>query len=353
MIIYTPDVLRASVEAATGGRVTVLYDDAGAPSYMCVIPKFRYEDLGLESVLGTGVATAFSVDGVEKSEIFIGQYHASVINGLAVSLPGRTPRIMVSPDEAKAACFAKGAGWHLMTSHEWAAIVLWCKSNGFIPRGNTDSGRAHDATHEVGHSAQLEEYPFPVGEQHITETGSGPASWRHDGTISGISGLGGNISEWTDLLKTIGGQIYTTQDNDYKAKSGGLNLSTNEIEPTEWDALDQYIAILNTEDPPISDIFLQNTPAATVDRLNAPVAWANTQKPEGYTESQLLQRLLVSPAPNTALPGMFAPMIDGEYCAARGSCWRAGPAGGIASLLMVFNRSAWTPLVGFRPAFIF
>ena len=32
--IITKDSLRSSVEAATGGLCTVLYDDAGHPSYM-------------------------------------------------------------------------------------------------------------------------------------------------------------------------------------------------------------------------------------------------------------------------------------------------------------------------------
>lgn len=37
--IITKDSLRSSVEAATGGLVTVLYDDGGHPNYMRRIPK--------------------------------------------------------------------------------------------------------------------------------------------------------------------------------------------------------------------------------------------------------------------------------------------------------------------------
>ena len=37
--IITKDSLRSSVEAATGGLCTVLYDDAGHPSFMRRIPK--------------------------------------------------------------------------------------------------------------------------------------------------------------------------------------------------------------------------------------------------------------------------------------------------------------------------
>lgn len=338
MIIYTPDVLRASVEAATGGRVTVLYDDTGAPSYMCVVPKFRYEDLGLDSVLGTGVATAFSVNGVEKSEIFIGQYQASVINGRAVSLPGRAPRAMISYTDAKASCVAKGPGWHLMTAHEWAAIALWCKVNRTIPRGNTDFGRAHDATHETGHVVPLD--GLPPGASTATATGSGPASWRHDGTIAGIADLVGNLFEWTDLLKTVMGQIYTTQDNDYTA----------DVE-SEWDALDHHFLVDNANDSTV--ISLQNTPVAPVGLSNVLPAWTATEKVSGYVESQLLQRLLISPTGLTGLSGICGVNSKGEYLAARGGFWVTSVDSGLAALLITQTPMAAAPMTGFRPAFIY
>ena len=39
--IITKDSLRSSVESATGGLCTVLYDDAGHPSFMRRIPKMN------------------------------------------------------------------------------------------------------------------------------------------------------------------------------------------------------------------------------------------------------------------------------------------------------------------------
>ena len=90
--IITKDTLRASVEAATGGLVTVLYDEGGHPSYMRRIPKCKiedvYPDLGL-----TGTHPAFIVNGVEKSELFIGVYPASVVDKYGVSLPAWNPPI--------------------------------------------------------------------------------------------------------------------------------------------------------------------------------------------------------------------------------------------------------------------
>src|SRR3990172_6006858 len=149
-VIFTKDHLRTSVEAATGGKVTVLYDDKGYPSYMVVIPKFNIEDIMGASTWGTGVHPAFKVGGVEKSQIFIGQYQATVLDDRACSLPGKNPHAPDTYDNASYYCTTKGIGWHLMTNWEWAAVALWCLKNGFQPRGNTDYGRAHDATNEVG-----------------------------------------------------------------------------------------------------------------------------------------------------------------------------------------------------------
>ena len=68
--IITKDSLRSSVEAATGGLCTVLYDDAGHPSFMRRIPKMRIEDLYPDLGL-TGTHPAFIVNGVEKGVEYV------------------------------------------------------------------------------------------------------------------------------------------------------------------------------------------------------------------------------------------------------------------------------------------
>ena len=103
-VIFTKDHLRTSVEAATGGKVTVLYDNKGYPSYMVVVPKFNIEDIMGASTWGTGVHPAFKVGGVEKSQIFIGQYQATVLDGRACSLPGKDPHALVTYDNASYYC---------------------------------------------------------------------------------------------------------------------------------------------------------------------------------------------------------------------------------------------------------
>src|SRR5690606_35425251 len=150
--ILITDQLRASVEAASGGRMTVLYTASGQPSYMHVFPAFNLEDVAPGGELGTGLHPAFLFDGVAASEIFVGAYQASTSQsgGAAVSLPGVDPRTSINFDAARNLCKANGPGWDLMSNLDWAAIALWCMANGYQPRGNTNYGRSHEDRWEAG-----------------------------------------------------------------------------------------------------------------------------------------------------------------------------------------------------------
>ena len=100
------------------------------------IPKFKNSDV----LTGGNDSThpAFIVNGVEIPGFYYGKYQAKVYNSVAYSLPGEDPTASINFDTARARCEAKGAGWHLSTNAEWAAIALWCKKNGFLPYGNNN-----------------------------------------------------------------------------------------------------------------------------------------------------------------------------------------------------------------------
>ena len=173
------DTYRQAVEAASGGKQTVLYDDKGYPSIMNIIPKRSYKDVGLSD--STKALPAFMVDDAEKPEIFVGTFMAMVHDGRACSLPGQVPKVYTNMDQAIAYCRAKGPGWHCMTNAEYAAIALWCKANGYYPRGNNNYGSDHGYPHEKCR-------PGTVGSDgriNLGLTGSGPNSWTHDGTPNG------------------------------------------------------------------------------------------------------------------------------------------------------------------------
>jgi hypothetical protein len=158
-------------------------------------------------------------------------------NGRAYSLPNREPEHTMSIDEAREACARKGRGWHLFTNAEWAAIAHWCRKNGTIPHGNTRYGNDVYAQHEAAVAAEswlyerdLVDVPRPNGAER-TLSGSGPASWSHDGTDSGIFDLTGNVWDWVSGVRIVDGEIQVIPDND-----SALNADESP-ESTAWRAI--------------------------------------------------------------------------------------------------------------------
>jgi len=339
MIIFVKDSLRASVEAATGGKTTVLYDDRGYPSYMAVIPKFNIEDIDATEAMGTGVHPAFLKGGVEKSELFIGQYPAIVKDGRALSLPGVDPTASIDFDAAKGYCTAKGAGWHLMTNWEWAAISLWCIKNGFQPRGNTDYGRHHDQVHEQARR-QDGLAPGLASGAARTLTGSGPASWRHDKSLAGISDMVGNVYKWVDGMKLVDGKFFMPNDNDFDAD--------------EADWVDQGVIIADdagtTKLGTIADT-LETTGATAFGAWKGLTTTTNFDALAAVTK-QRMQQAMIDPF-NTSDPvGTLYFETDGERVPRRGGYWDNASTAGLANLSLRPVRSDSSTAVGFFPAFV-
>jgi len=201
------DLTNLAVQMALPNNV-VMYDDRGEPSVMVRIPKFKCSD-----VMSGGPATthpAFIVNGVEKDAVYISKYQNVVYNGRAYSLPGKDPATYVNHDQAWNYCKAKGAGWHLMTNAEWAAIALWCKANGFQPNGNNNYGI------DVSETLYRAMPTYMASSTQIgrTATGTGPVSWYHDNTFAGIADLNGNVWEWAAGLRLNEGEIQVLENND-------------------------------------------------------------------------------------------------------------------------------------------
>ncbi len=200
------DLSNLSLMAGCPGN-EILYDDKGKPSIMVKIPKQTYKQLGM----GASEATfpAFIINGQEVDAIWISKYPNIIKNGRAYSLPGQDPQANITLDNAIAACTAKGAGWHLMTQIERGLLINWCENNGFVPKGNNSYGK--DST-----ESSYKALPGNIvsGQTNRTLTGTGPLTWLHDNSPSGIDGLGGNVRDWSGGVRSVYGELQILTNNN-------------------------------------------------------------------------------------------------------------------------------------------
>jgi len=368
--IYLRDSYRSQVEAATGGRQTVLYDDQGNPSIMNVIPKFMVQDLHAD--FGTGVHPAFLVNGVEKPYIFIGAYQAYLINSRACSQPGKDPSNNISFDTAKAACVNKGAGWHMVTNWEWSALALWCLKSGFQPNGNTNWGTSDAAAWETaprGDNGQ----PGAASGIGRTLVGLGPKTWRHDGTHQGIADLIGNIWEWTDGFKLVDGQVYMPNDNYYSLAEAswpaqGVFFDSTGTTGTDTTADMNGNAVLSSSRAVPSDDcgdgLGANAPDYDYNYLSGEGGWRGMAELAAYdsialaTRQRMLQALIapkISSAgavPFSTVHGIFYVRNYGERVPVRGGAWSDAAGSGLSALYLGNRRSLVGSGLGGRPAFV-
>ena len=192
-------------EVAPGAQwdVVAIYDNAGIPSIM---HRFRrMDDKDLFHGGKDKPHPAFIIGGEVYDEIYISVYENTMINGKPYSLPYMEPVTSITADKFADACFAKGEGWHCMTAAEWGLLACLSWKNGTLPHGNTNCGKYHADPTECG---------VNVKDSNKTLTGSGPATWTHDHTPTGVHDLCGNVLEVVRGLRIKDGALWAAENND-------------------------------------------------------------------------------------------------------------------------------------------
>ena len=195
--------------------VVVIYDNAGIPSIMRRFSVIRNSELFEGG--SSKVHSSFKVGDDEIDEIYISVYPNCNINGKPYSLPGMKPWTNITNDDAARACFSKGEGWHLMTAQEWGLLANLSLKNGTLPHGNTDFGKYHANPDEKGILVE--------GSSGMTLTGTGPATWTHDHTVTGVHDLCGNVWEMVRGLRFKDGKV---QVADNAALDVDLSMNSSE-----------------------------------------------------------------------------------------------------------------------------
>jgi len=357
--IFVKDAYRQAVEAASGGKNTVIYDDKGYPSIMVSIPRFNLEDI--DASLGTGPHPAFIYKGRVLPEIFIGKYLAKNVNDRACSLPGVDPTANINFDTAKAICEAKGDGFHLMSNAERAALALWCQKNGFYPRGNTSFGKSDEANYERGRVTYTYSDNSTIRDGR-TATGSGPMSWNHDNTPFGVSDFCGNIWEWTDGMRLVNGQILVvgedgTPMNNFRTQNAKGNN-------TGWIQTGTYIDSATAGSNATSAGSL-GKPRLNNQRVNAAYtggdvdsyykeyncAFDELAPADGFTPPTYLKTLALQPLSANGKGDYLWTRNYGERLPVAGGHWRNGAYAGVFALDLYYHRSYSYPDLGLRVAY--
>jgi len=352
LTILVKDSLRQSVELASGGEQTVLYTAKGQPTYMNIIQKF---DLSTIDASLSGTHPAFIVNGVEKPEIFIGTYQGKIVAGELLSLPNVEPTHSTNFTNFFNAARANGAGHHLITNAEWAAVALQCYKKNQQPLGNSYYGRSSEDPLLIGRRADGLN-PGDTSGSARTLTGSGPVEWRHNRKPSGIADLAGNVWEWNAGMRLVNGEIQVIADNN--AALHTLDMGESSV---QWKAIDGETGNLVTPDGSGTTVgTVKYASSGTADyTINGASFGAirnlSTTKPVTAVALARLKALCLYPhIDNTASYNgdYFAKDLTSERVPIRGGGWSGAAGAGAFALSLDRVRTSSSPGVGARPAFV-
>lgn len=343
------DDFKLAIEAMSGGKNTVLFDDMEMPSVVVPFVKQKISDL----ITGgsQNIHPAFSVGGVEKDVMYVSKFQNIVLNDRAYSLPMRDPKTSVNFDQALAYCRNKGKGWGLTPYSLWSAIALWCRKNGTMPRGNNNYGCDHAYTHEKGTPCAYDS----DGKATHCLTGSGPASWYHNWMPDGIADLNGNVWEWCAGMRLKDGEIQIipyansmladtsmgASSTEWKAiKADGTLVEPGTTGTLKWDWVSSKLQLTS------------GGVTFTTDEYHG-IQYKDMTLASGLTVPEIAKALLLYPdEPGGDYGGDYHwANLTSERLPLCGGWWDNGASAGVFTVYLYHPRSGSGSLVGFRAAF--
>ncbi|MCI6582746.1 MAG: formylglycine-generating enzyme family protein [Oscillospiraceae bacterium] len=339
-------------------------DDTGLPSMMVYIPAFKNSD-----VLTGGddsIHPAFIVNGKQIPGFWYSKYQNCTYNGVAYSLPAEDPQANITFDTAAQRSAAKGHGWHISTNAEWAAIALWCRKNGTIPLGNNNYGKdvSESNYRAIGKTTDS-------GKTVRVATGTGPLTWSHDGTLSGIWDLNGNVWEWQAGIRLVWGELQIFDSNnaaDYDNPQNATSVCWKAINASAGALVEPECKTTDSEPKTTGNTikldFVSNIWTYTTSVSSSVDSYRSCEFGKATCTSSicgaakvLLRALALLPDEGSSVSDyngdiMYWNNRQPERFVFRGGSWSLGSYAGVFSLNGGYPRSYSYSNVGFRSALI-
>lgn len=315
------------VEDGMEWNVVAIYDNVGIPSIM-----HRFRRVTNKELFGGSdkVHPAFIIGGEVYDEIFISVYQNTMIGDKPYSLPGAKPVTNITQEDFAELCFSKGEGWHCLTAAEWGLLANISAKLGTLPHGNTDCGRWHGDTSEKGEN---------VGNGGMTATGTGPATWTHDHTATGVHDLCGNIWEFARGMRILDGALQAAENNDAALPETDLSEGG-----TDWKPITD-----NEGKPVFVSVGREKITFTTDSKIEGDYTGIPWERVNMDCESEQLKAL----AFYAGEPGAYCYVdsTEGEYILVRGGGWSYGAGAGVFGSYLCRARSSAYGYVGGRSAF--